>query len=216
MVLMSVCSRRHTVRRAPCAPSAAEAIDMVMPAATPPVRWNRAMLESLPDDGQCHEIIDGVHYVTPSPAAIHQYVVSELLTALLPWCRAERAGWVFTAPSDIDLTGDTIVQPDITVLPRTGARPPRSWPEGGRPILAVEVVSPSSASRDRIVKRRRYQRAGIAEYWIVDPDAKLVERWLPADDRPEIITSELRWRPIGASRELVIDLATIFAAISED
>jgi Uma2 family endonuclease len=186
---------------------------MVMPATTPPVRWNRAMLEALPDDGQRHEIIDGVHYVTPSPAAIHQYIVSELLTALLPWCRAERVGWVFTAPSDIDLTADTIVQPDITVLPRTGERPPRTWSEGGRPILVIEVISPSSASRDRILKRRRYQRAGIAEYWIADPQAQLVERWTPSDDRPEICTDTLRWLPDGAATELVIELQPIFAAI---
>jgi Uma2 family endonuclease len=192
---------------------------MVMPAATPPpsppVRWNRAMLEALPDDGQRHEIIDGVHYVTPSPAAVHQYIVSELLTALLPWCRAERVGWVFTAPSDIDLTTDTIVQPDITVLPRTGERPPRRWSDGGRPILAIEVISPSSASRDRILKRRRYQRARIAEYWIVDPEAQLVERWTPTDERPEIITDRLHWHPAGASSDLVIDLAPIFAAITD-
>jgi Uma2 family endonuclease len=193
---------------------------MVMPAATPPpsppVRWNRAMLEALPDDGRRHEIIDGVHYVTPSPAAVHQYIVSELLTALLPWCRAERVGWVFTAPSDIDLTTDTIVQPDITVLPRTGERPPRSWSDGGRPILAIEVISPSSASRDRILKRRRYQRAGIAEYWIVDPEAQLVERWTPTDERPQIVIGELRWHLAGAASELVIDLAPIFAAIADD
>ncbi|HET9003878.1 MAG TPA: Uma2 family endonuclease, partial [Gemmatimonadaceae bacterium] len=192
-------------------------IDMVMPAATPPpsspVRWNRAMLEALPDDGQRHEIIDGVHHVTPSPAAIHQYVVSELLGALLPWCKAERAGWVFTAPSDIELTPDTIVQPDITVFPRTGERPPRTWSEGGRPILVVEVISPSSASRDRILKRRRYQRAEIAEYWIVDAESRLLERWRPADERPEIITDVLRWHPAGASSALAIDLAPIFAAI---
>lgn len=187
---------------------------MVMPATTPPVRWNRAMLEALPDDGQRHEIIDGVHYVTPSPAAVHQYVVSELLAALLPWCKAERAGWVFTAPSDIDLTGDTIVQPDITVLPRTGERPPRTWADAGLPILAIEVISPSSASRDRILKRRRYQRAGIAEYWIVDPEAQLVERWTPTDARPEIITDRLHWHPAGASSEFAIDLAPIFSAIT--
>lgn len=188
---------------------------MVMPATTPPVRWNRAMLEALPDDGRRHEIIDGLHYVTPSPAAIHQYVVSELLAVLIPWCKAERTGWVFTAPSEIELTDDTIVQPDIAVLPRRGDRPPRTWAEGGRPILVIEVISPSSATRDRILKRRRYQRAGIAEYWIVDPDAGLVERWTPADERPEIITDRLRWQPAGAAGELVIALAPIFAPLAD-
>ena len=186
---------------------------MVMPAATqPPLRWNRAMLEALPEDGQRHEIIDGVHYVTPSPGTPHQAVVTELLVELHAYLRAEPVGWVFASPSDIELAADTIVQPDLLVLPRTGDRRPRSWTEGGLPILAIEVISPSSRSRDRIVKRPRYQRAGIAEYWIVDAESRLVERWRPADERPEIVTDVLRWHPAGASTELAIELPPIFDA----
>jgi len=190
---------------------------MVMPAATPPppVRWTRAMLEALPDDGQRHEIIDGVHYVTPSPASPHQFVVTELLGALFNYLRTEAVGWVLTSPSDIELAPDTIVQPDILVLPRTSDRRPRSWAEAGLPILVVEVISPSSRSRDRIVKRPRYQRAGIAEYWIVDIESRLVEHWTQADERPEIITDTLRWSPPGAGTALSIDLGAIFDAVSE-
>ena len=191
---------------------------MVMPAATPPpsspVRWNRAMLDALPDDGQRHEIIDGVHFVTPSPATAHQFVVSELVGLLFIYLRAEPVGWVLASPSDIELAPDTIVQPDILVLPRTSDRRPRTWAEAGLPILVIEVISPSSRSRDRIVKRPRYQRAGIAEYWIVDIESQLVERWTPTDERPEIITGELQWHPAGAASALVIDLAPIFAVIS--
>lgn len=171
------------------------------------------MLEALPDDGQRHEIIDGVHHVTPSPATLHQFVVSELMGLLFVYLRVEPVGWVLTSPSDIELAPDTLVQPDILVLPRTGDRPPRSWAQAALPILAVEVISPSSRSRDRIVKRPRYQRAGIAEYWIVDAESRLVERWRPADERPEIITDVLRWHPAGASSDLAIDLAPIFAAL---
>lgn len=187
---------------------------MVMPAATPPppLRWNRAMLEALPDDGQRHEIIDGVHHVTPSPGTPHQAVVTELLVALHAYLRAEPVGWVFASPSDIELAADTIVQPDVLVLPRAGSRRPRSWHEGGLPILAIEVISPSSRSRDRIVKRPRYQRAGIAEYWIVDAESRLVERWRPADERPEIVTEVLLWHPAGATVELAIALPPIFDA----
>ena len=105
---------------------------MIMPAATPSVRWNRAMLEALPEDGQRHEIVDGAHYVPPSPAPVHQYIVSELLAALVPWCKAERAGWVFTAPSDIELAADTIVQPDITIFPKKGGPGARGQGPGAR------------------------------------------------------------------------------------
>ena len=122
---------------------------MVMPAATPPqVRWTRAMLDALPDDGRRHEIIDGVHYVTPSPTTPHQYVVGKLYQALERYLEREPVSWVFFAPCDIGLADDTIVQPDLIVLRRTSDRPPRSWADGGLPLLAVEITSPSSMSRD--------------------------------------------------------------------
>ena len=110
---------------------------MGIPAST--VRWTRAMLEALPDDGQRHEIIDGVHYVTPSPAVPHQFVVSALHVALSNWLAQQQVGWALTAPCDIELADDTIVQPDIVVLRRTGNKPPRNWREGGLPMLAIEV-----------------------------------------------------------------------------
>jgi Uma2 family endonuclease len=187
---------------------------MVMPAAMPPARWNRAMLEALPDDGQRHEIIDGVHYVTPSPGLPHQYVAAMLYDALRHYIDREPIDWLFFSPSDIELAPDTIVQPDVMVFPRRNDRLPRDWASAGLPMLVVEVISPSSSSRDRILKRRRYQRAGIAEYWIADPEAQLVERWTPTDERPEICTDTLRWLPDGAATELVIQLQPIFAAIA--
>jgi Uma2 family endonuclease len=205
------------VARAPCVSRAAEAIDMAMPATTPPPeRWTRAMFDALPDDGQRHEIIDGVHYVNPSPGGLHQLVVGELHVVLHAFLKREPLGWVLLAPFDVDLGNDTVVEPDIVVVPRSGQRPPRAGAPGIVPILAIEVISPSSGSRDRILKRRRYQRARIGEYWIVDPLSRLVERWRPEDERPEIITESLHWLPAGASSEMVIDLASIFADVAAD
>jgi Uma2 family endonuclease len=211
---------RRIMHGATCARHLAEAIDMVMPAATPPpsppVRWNRGMLDALPDDGRRHEIIDGVHHVTPSPGPAHQFVVAQLFGALFNYLRAEPVGWPLTSPSDIELAVDTIVQPDIVVLRRTTERPPRDWAEGGLPVLVIEVISPSSRSRDRIVKRPRYQRAGIGEYWIVDIESRLVERWRAEDERPEIIAETLRWSPAGSSSDLAIDLRALFAHVTEE
>ena len=187
---------------------------MEMPAATS--RWTRAMLEALPEDGKRHEIIDGVHYVTPSPAPRHQFVHARLSGALFNYLEREPHGWLFSSPSDVDLGEDTIVQPDLFVVRRTGDRPPRSWSEIGAPLLAIEIISPSTMGRDRLVKRVRYQRAGIAEYWIVDAFAQLVERWRPEDERPEIITDVLTWRPERASSELAIELRPIFDAVADD
>ena len=187
---------------------------MGMPAST--FRWTRAMLEALPDDGQRHEIIDGVHYVTPSPGVPHQFVVAGLFGELLTYLKAHPVGWVFTGPSDIELAEDTIVQPDIVVVRRTGGRPPKTWRDVGLPILAVEVLSPSSASRDRIVKRVRYQRAGIPEYWIVDSVSQVLERWSAAAPHPEIFTDSITWQPEGASRPLTLALHPIFDPVSEE
>jgi Uma2 family endonuclease len=94
-----------------------------------------------------------------------------------------------------------------------GGRRPRRWSDITRLLLAVEVLSPSTARADRTVKRRLFQRVGVPEYWIVDVEARLVERWRPGDARPEIVTDALAWQPEPAHAPLVIDLPTLFAAI---
>ncbi len=71
------------------------------------------------------------------------------------------------------------------------AVPPATWSEAGVPVLAIEVISPTSAPRDRGTKRRIYQQAGVGEYWIVDVDARIIERWHPEDQRPEIVHERL-------------------------
>ena len=83
------------------------------------------------------------------------------------------------------------------------------------PLLAVEVLSPSTARYDRIVKRPRYQRTGV-ECWIADLDSRLVERWTPDATRPEICASVIEWQPIGASAPLVVDLVALFQEIVGD
>ena len=80
-------------------------------------------------------------------------------------------------------------------------------------MLAVEVVSPSSARADRTSKRRLYQRQGVATYWIVDPDAELVEVWHPDDDRPAIVTDVVRWRVSPDVGDLAIDLPELFRTL---
>lgn len=133
---------------------------------------------------------------------------------MILYLEAEKVGWVVMAPCDVALADDTVVQPDLLVVRRAGDRPPRTWDAAGLPTLAVEVVSPSSSSRDRILKRPRYARSGIAEYWIVDPLSQLIERWRPADERPEIITDTLAWEPSGARQALHIPLQPIFTAVA--
>jgi Uma2 family endonuclease len=77
----------------------------------------------------------------------------------------------------------------------------------------VEVLSPSTARADRQVKRRLYQRQQVEEYWIIDLDARVVERWRPADQRPEILSKRLVWHSPGAAQPFELDLEVFFAEV---
>ena len=178
-------------------------------------RWTAAEWRDLPDDRNRYEIIDGELLVTPAPSWGHQYLAGHLYVLIYTYLGVHKAGKVLHSPADVEFSDDTVVQPDIFVAPLVDGRPPRSWTELGRLLLAIEVLSPSTARVDRTIKRIRYQRAGIPEYWIVDGDARVVERWRPEDERPEIISEKLEWQPDAAFPALMIDLPTLFASVFE-
>ena len=101
------------------------------------------------------------------------------------------------------------------VVRRTPGQRLERWADVGIPLLAVEILSETTAVRDRGAKRRIYQRAGVGEYWIVDLDARLVERWRPDDARPEIVDETLVWTlPGGAAGRL--DVRGLFRDVFED
>ncbi len=179
--------------------------------------WTPDDVRELPDDGQRYECIGGELLVTPSPSFAHQYVVQEFFLALGPFVRAQGLGGLLTAPADVRLTAMDLVQPDLFVcIPKTGLARVRDWTDVSGLLLAVEVLSPSSARHDRWRKRLHYQGAGVMEYWIVDPDARLVELWRPLDDRPEIVRDVLRWTPRADGGTLALGLQAIFAAALDD
>lgn len=187
---------------------------MGMPQATQ--RWTAEMVRALPDDGNRYEVIGGELFVTPAPAFDHQAAVLRVLMHLVPFVDAHRLGYALASPADIEFDEEDLVQPDVFVAPRIEGRRPRRWSEIKTLLLAVEVLSPSTARADRAVKRRLFQRVGVPEYWIVDVEARLVERWRPGDERPEILTDTLVWHPAGAPEPLVIDLPKLFAEILEE
>lgn len=193
--------------------AAAEVHDMGMVATTG--RWTAEMLRALPDDGKRYEIVHGELLVTPSPSFTHQRAVRELLWLVEAYLRPSRRAEVLSSPADIELQPDSVVQPDLFVFPTVAGKPVRDWPDIGRLLLAIEILSPSTARYDRIVKRRLYLEQQIPEYWIVDCDARCVERWRPGEDRPEILTARIEWRSPGASTPLEIDLAAFFTTVLE-
>ena len=173
--------------------------------------WTREEVLALPDDGNRYELVDGELLVSPSPRGIHQRAVLGLYRIIDPYVRVQGAGLTMLAPADLDLGSGQLVQPDLFVVPLLAdGREPLEWPDFGIPILVVEVTSPSTARYDRITKRYRFQRSGVSEYWIVDTDARTVERWTPGDTRPEVLDERISWGPPGAADQLIIDLAPYF------
>jgi Uma2 family endonuclease len=133
-------------------------------------------LPGFEDDGRRHELIDGEHVVTPSPAERHQRVSMELAVALAVHLKSAGAGRVYSAPFDVVLSDHDVVEPDLLVvltdqLDIIGPKNIR-----GAPAIVVEILSPGQRHRDEVVKRTIYARAGVREYWIVDPDRETVTR----------------------------------------
>lgn len=135
-------------------------------------RWTREERDALPDDGHRHELLDGTLLVTPAPSRWHQRMVTRLIGRLLDACPSHLE--VLTAPFDILLADDTVLQPDILVAPSVDSNQARL---SGPPLLAVEVLSPSTRLVDRNLKLPRFERAGCASFWILDPDTPSLTAW---------------------------------------
>ncbi|WP_206070998.1 Uma2 family endonuclease [Knoellia koreensis] len=138
--------------------------------------FTRADLEAMPDDGRRHELIDGTLLVTPAPTPRHQRV-SMRLSALL-YDTATPGFEVLTAPLDVVLADDTVVQPDLLVA-RGDAFSDKDLPVA--PLLAVEILSPSTRLIDLNLKKARYELAGCPHYWVVDPQAPSLTAWALRD-----------------------------------
>lgn len=123
-----------------------------------------------PEDGQRHELIDGEHYVSPAPYVRHQHVVVQIVGALNTFARNTGCGVVLVAPTDVVLSQYDVVEPDVLYVSRERQRIVGEKFISGAPDLAVEVLSPSTRRRDLDLKLKLYERAGVQEYWIVDPE----------------------------------------------
>jgi len=178
--------------------------------------WTVDDLADLPDDGQRYEIIDGELFVTPAPSLRHQEAIAELHVLLRAYLSRERVGHAYFAPADIVFSRTRAVQPDLLVMPLVGERRPERFEDVGRLLLAIEVLSPTTARADRVAKRPIFRDEGVAEYWIVDLDARTIERSTPADPRVEVLVDQIEWSPVGAESPLVVDLAEYFRRVIDD
>jgi len=131
---------------------------------------------AIPGDGRRHEIIDGEHYVNPAPNLYHQAVSKRLQFQLYTKIELAGLGTLYNAPCDVQLSDHDIVQPDLLVVLSARTRIFTPIKVKGVPDLLVEILSPSSVDHDRIRKKELYQRAGVPEYWIIDPSEHTLEQ----------------------------------------
>lgn len=165
-------------------------------------------LEQLPRDGNRYELLDGELIVTNSPIPRHQILVQRLSVALYHYLVDNRLG-VLWPGGDVHFDRHNMLIPDLLVALGLENLHLPSWRELPNPALAVEVLSPSSARHDRGRKRERYMDR-VTEYWIVDPDARLIEIWQPGDLRPEVVRDALVWQPVAETPGLVVRVPELF------
>ena len=142
-----------------------------------PTQWTAAMAAALPDDGTRYEVLDGELAMTPAPSWDHQRLTLALRDVLTLFLRAHAIGKALVAPADVEFSSHRPLEPDVFVVPRTPETPrPRSYADAARLLLAIEVLSPSTARRDRGARRRICMDEQVDEYLIVDADAWCIER----------------------------------------
>lgn len=153
-----------------------------------------------PDDGRRHELIDGERYMTPAPSTAHQRLVVRFSIALGTFLDRRKVGQLFVAPTDVVLSNLDIVQPDLVFVSSARTSIITAKNIQGAPDLLIEILSETTRKTDEIIKRKLYERYGVQEYWIVDPELETVKvYWM---------TSEGYSRAAELSREASDTLST--------
>lgn len=134
--------------------------------------YNHKDIDSL-SEGTHAELIDGKLYLLAAPSRIHQFLVGELLFAIKSHIRGNKGiCHVYPSPFAVRLFADdsTLVEPDLVVICNKDKLTEKGC--NGAPDIAIEVVSPGNANHDYVTKLAKYQRAGVREYWIINPESK--------------------------------------------
>ncbi|KNY27582.1 Uma2 family endonuclease [Pseudobacteroides cellulosolvens] len=173
-------------------------------------------------DEERWEIIDGIAYMQAAPSPAHQLISGELYRQFANYLQGKPCK-VYPAPFCVRLTkGDEnnnedinkVVEPDITVVCDKSKIDERGC--NGAPDMIIEVMSPSSIKKDRVIKFNKYEKAGVREYWIVEPDVKIVSAFILQESgrygRPEIYTEDEKIE-VSIFPDLIIDLNSVFGTI---
>jgi len=174
--------------------------------------WTVEERNVLPDDGNRYEVVDGELLVTPAPSLPHQRAAFQLALSIESYTARLGLECVI-APADVTFSPRRVVEPDVFVIPLHDGRLAARFEDVGRLVLAIEVLSPSSARADRHVKRGLYQSQGVPEYWMVDVEERVLERWRPGDMEATLLRESVAWQPLEGVEPLVIDLRAYFSRV---
>jgi Uma2 family endonuclease len=173
--------------------------------------WTYSEYARFPDDGNRYEVIDGEVLVTPAPSPNHQHVLGTLYQALRPYVERHALGVLL---QDVDLLFVTaqFLRPDLVFVPQSAHDGITDRGVERAPGLVVEILSPTSSSIDRVKKPRRYGEFGVPEYWVVDPEERVVWIWRFAagGTGPERVTDHVTWTPAGAAHPFRMELRDLF------
>jgi len=188
----------------------------MQPARAEPIRFTYEDYLGFPDDGRRHELIDGEHLVTPAPTPRHQELSVRLVVAIANYLAAHPVGKVYAAPIDVVLSDVDVVEPDIVFVSRDRFEAIGDKAVHGAPDLAVEIVSPASRRADELTKRRLFDRVGVREYWVVDPEIEVVKIYRRTEDGAFPRVAELSREDAGVLGtpllpEFALGLAQLFA-----
>lgn len=175
-------------------------------------RWTYDEFARLPNDGNRYEIIGGELYVSPAPNPIHARVAARITRVLDTFAEETGLGGVFTGQIDILFGEGDYFEPDILFVCQDRIDIVTNRGVEGAPDLVVEVLSPTTALRDRHLKRDRYALFGVAEYWIVDPVAKQIEIYRRDEgwERPAVIATEsYEWVPVSGGPTLTLNVSAL-------
>lgn len=128
-----------------------------------------------PEDGRRHELIDGEHLMTPAPSTRHQRILGKLFFFLQDHLARSKEGEVFIAPTDVVLSDLDVVEPDLLFIRASRASIVTEKNIQGPPDFVIEIISQTSRKTDETIKRKLYERYGVQEYWIVDPELETVD-----------------------------------------
>jgi len=166
-----------------------------------------------PEDGNTHELIDGKHYMAPAPGTNHQSICRHIQFQLYRQLEQPGEAQVFNAPTDVELSEVDVVQPDLAVVAASRAHIISPSRIVGPPDVVVEIVSPSTAERDRGLKRKLYELRGVPVYWLVDPEARTVTVYEREADAPDRETRGPH-REVGClRREVRLERGTLRAVV---